>query len=52
MLMDDEAQIELVSRLKALKEQHSYDLPCIVAVDIEGGLPAFTQWIAAETALA
>jgi periplasmic divalent cation tolerance protein len=43
----------LVPQLTAeLKEQHSYDLPCIVAVDIEGGLSAFTQWIAAETALA
>ncbi len=32
----------LVERVKAL---HSYDCPCIVAVDIDGGHPEFLRWI-------
>ncbi len=32
----------LVKRVKAL---HSYDCPCIVACDIDGGHPAFLRWI-------
>ena len=32
----------LVERVKAL---HSYDCPCIVAFDIDGGNPAFLRWI-------
>ncbi len=29
---------------------HSYECPCIVALPIRGGNPAFLQWIADETA--
>ncbi len=36
----------LVERVKAL---HSYDCPCVVAVPIEAGNPAFLDWIEAET---
>lgn len=32
-----------------VRELHSYDCPCIVALPIEGGNPAFIEWIAAET---
>lgn len=32
-----------------VRELHSYDCPCVVAVPINGGNPAFLQWIAAET---
>ena len=42
---------ELVERLTArIRELHSYDCPCVVALPIEGGNPAYLDWIAAETA--
>lgn len=31
-------------------ELHPYELPEVVAVDIAGGLPAYLDWIARETA--
>ncbi len=37
----------LAARIKAL---HSYAVPCIVELPIEGGNPDFLAWIAAETA--
>lgn len=36
----------LTSRVRDL---HSYQCPCVVAVPIEGGNAEFLQWIAAET---
>ncbi len=36
----------LVDKVKSL---HSYDCPCIVAIPVSGGNPAFLDWIAAET---
>ena len=36
----------LTERVKAL---HSYRCPCVVALPIAGGNPAFLQWIADET---
>lgn len=36
----------LVERIRAL---HPYDCPCVVALPIEAGNPAFLDWIAAET---
>ena len=42
---------ELVGLLTArLRELHSYDCPCVVALPIAGGNPAYLEWIAAETA--
>lgn len=42
---------ELVERLTArVVALHSYDCPCVVALPIEGGNPAFLRWIDAETA--
>jgi periplasmic divalent cation tolerance protein len=38
---------ELVARIKKL---HSYECPCITVLPIEGGNPAFLQWIKQETA--
>ena len=32
-----------------VKELHPYDCPCIVALDIAGGNPAFLEWIAAQS---
>lgn len=41
------------ARVGALTERvrdlHSYDCPCIVSLPIDGGNPAFIDWIAAET---
>src|ERR1700741_1562050 len=34
---------------KALRSAHPYELPEIVAVPIERGLPAYLEWVAAET---
>ena len=34
---------------KALREGHPYELPEIIAVPIERGLPAYLDWRAAET---
>ncbi len=31
---------------------HSYDCPCVVALPIESGNPAFLDWIASETGTA
>ena len=36
----------LEARIKAL---HPYELPEIVAVPVAGGLPAYLEWVAAET---
>ena len=35
---------------RALRSAHPYELPEIVAVTIERGLPAYLDWVAAETA--
>lgn len=32
-----------------VKELHSYSCPCVVALPITAGNPAFLDWIAAET---
>jgi periplasmic divalent cation tolerance protein len=41
---------DLVARLaQRVKELHSYECPCVVAVPIVGGNPAFIEWIARET---
>jgi len=33
----------------AIRARHPYELPEIVAVPIEHGLPAYLDWVAAET---
>jgi periplasmic divalent cation tolerance protein len=43
----------LYSRLEAaIRARHPYELPEIVAVPISHGLPAYLDWIAAETVAA
>lgn len=43
-------RVDLLDALtQRVKEIHSYTLPCIVALPIEGGNPAFLDWIDAET---
>jgi periplasmic divalent cation tolerance protein len=36
----------LIARVKAL---HSYDCPCIEALEVADGNPGFLAWVAAET---
>lgn len=36
----------LVTRVKEL---HTYEVPCVVALPVTGGLPAFLAWVAADT---
>ena len=38
----------LPALMDAVKGMHSYDCPCIVSVDIDGGHPDFLEWIGAE----
>jgi periplasmic divalent cation tolerance protein len=33
----------------AIREAHPYELPEIIAVAVECGLPAYLEWVAAET---
>ena len=41
---------ELVDDLtEAVKAMHGYEVPCVVALDIEGGNPDFLSWIRRET---
>jgi periplasmic divalent cation tolerance protein len=37
---------EVIERVRGM---HSYDCPCIVALPIEGGNPAFLRWIEDNT---
>ena len=53
----DEVPVLIKTRLalypqveQAIRELHPYDLPEIVAVRLEAGLPDYLQWIASETA--
>ena len=34
---------------QAIRELHPYELPEIIAVRLETGLPAYLEWVAAET---
>ncbi|MDC0335371.1 divalent-cation tolerance protein CutA [Pseudodesulfovibrio sp.] len=34
---------------QAVKAMHSYDVPCVVAMPLEGGNPDFLAWIREET---
>jgi periplasmic divalent cation tolerance protein len=41
---------DLIDRLvAAVKALHSYTCPCVVAVPLAGGNPAFLDWIVKET---
>ena len=34
--------------MDAILEVHSYDCPCVLILPVEGGNPAFLEWIAAQ----
>ena len=41
----------LIPRLvDRVKETHSYDCPCVVALPVKDGNPAFIEWVGAQTA--
>jgi len=41
---------ELLPRVIArVKELHSYEVPCVVALPVLGGNPDFLDWVSAET---
>jgi periplasmic divalent cation tolerance protein len=45
-------RVELYAQVeRAIRDRHPYELPEIVAVPITDGLPAYVDWIAAETAV-
>ena len=35
--------------IETVKSRHSYDIPCILELPIQGGNPAFLSWIERET---
>jgi periplasmic divalent cation tolerance protein len=42
---------ELLERLSArIRDLHPYECPCVVALPIAGGNPAYLEWITGETA--
>ena len=56
--LNEDAEVALVLKTRAdlvaalterLCAAHPYDCPCVVALPIDGGNPAFLAWIAAET---
>lgn len=56
--VQEDAEVVMIAKTRAalvepltakVRELHSFDCPCVVAVPIAGGNPAFLQWIAVET---
>ena len=35
--------------IAAIREHHKYDLPEIVSIPVNGGLPAYMDWVVAAT---
>ncbi|MEO8560285.1 MAG: divalent-cation tolerance protein CutA [Rhodospirillales bacterium] len=48
ILKTQRSLLEGLTRL--VRERHSYDCPCVVALPIEGGNPAYLDWLAEQTA--
>jgi periplasmic divalent cation tolerance protein len=56
--VQEDAEVVMIAKTRAalvepltakVRGLHSYDCPCVVAVPIAGGNPAFLEWIAKET---
>lgn len=56
--VQDDAEVVLIAKTTAalldtvierVKALHSYDCPCVVALPVEGGNPAFLEWIEQQT---
>ena len=45
VLIAKTAMSRLDAAIRRVRELHSYDCPCIVAIPIEDGNPAFLEWI-------
>ena len=45
VLIAKTATSRLDAAIQRVRELHSYDCPCIVAIPIEDGNPAFLEWI-------
>lgn len=45
VLIAKTATFRLDAAIRRVRELHSYDCPCIVAIPIEDGNPAFLEWI-------
>lgn len=43
------AQDRLEALTSEVRRVHSYDVPCVVALPMEGGNPEFLEWIVAST---
>lgn len=50
LLMAKTMRTRLDALTARVKQLHPYDAPEVIAVGIEGGLPVYLDWIAAETA--
>jgi periplasmic divalent cation tolerance protein len=57
--VEEDEEVVLIAKTRAtlvdaltdrVKTVHSYDCPCVVALPITGGNPAFLDWIGLETA--
>jgi periplasmic divalent cation tolerance protein len=48
VLIAKTTQDRLQDLIDAVREKHSYDCPCIVAIPITSGNPAFLEWIGAQ----
>jgi len=56
--IEDEKEVVLIMKTtennvdavtNKIKSMHSYDCPCVVALEISGGNQSFLQWVADET---
>ena len=56
--LQEDREVVLIAKTRAerldelidtVKRIHSYDCPCIVSLPIDGGNPAFLDWIPSET---
>lgn len=55
--LNEDGEVALIAKTRAalvealterVKQVHPYECPCIVALPIDGGNPAFLAWISAE----
>ncbi len=58
--VEEESEVVLIAKTTSVRfdalarrveQMHGYDNPCVIRLDIRDGLPAFLEWIGAETSL-
>ena len=56
--MEDESEVAVLYKsrgelaedvVKRVRELHSYDVPCVEVVEVDGGSPDFLKWVLDET---